>query len=344
MPLPIIIGGLAAVAGVTGVTKGVKGGAKMKYANDTLKTAKEIQARAVQELETAQKKTTTLMDDLGNQELKILSTFDDFSDIIEKIQGRPEFQKYEKEGVELPKYKPDELKKVSVGADVLLGGMGGAAAGTAGGIAAAGATTSAVMALGVASTGAAISTLSGAAATNAALAAIGGGAIAAGGGGMALGSVILGGATLGVGLLVGGLIFNVTGKKLSEKADEAYSQALETQQEVNKIVAFDTELMDAAGQFQKSLSNVQKQYEKHLSTLDHIVNFEEKIQWKDFTAKERRATENAVLLVGLLYKMCKVNLVNKQDGQDLNKVNTKKINIAINDAEIIMDEIGGKNK
>ena len=85
------------------------------------------------------------------------------------------------------------------------------------------------MAIGTASTGTAISSLSGVAATNATLAALGGGSLAAGGGGMALGTAVLGGATLGVGLLVGGVIFNVTGSKLSDKADEAYSQAKRTE-------------------------------------------------------------------------------------------------------------------
>ncbi len=100
--------------------------------------------------------------------------------------------------------------------------------------------------------------------------------------------------------------------------------------------------MDVASRFQKSLSDVQKQYERHLSILDHIVNFEEKLQWKDFTAKEKKATENAVLLVGLLYKMCKVNLVEKQDGQELNKVNTGKIDKAIKDADTVLGEIAVK--
>ena len=153
--------------------------------------------------------------------LKILNDFKDFSDAIEKIQNRPEFKEYKIGGVALPKYNKEELNKVSVGAGVLLGGIGGAAVGTAGGFAAAGATTSAVMALGTASTGTAIASLSGAAATNATLAALGGGAVAAGGGGIALGTSILGAATLGVGLLVGGVIFSATGSKLSDKADEA---------------------------------------------------------------------------------------------------------------------------
>ena len=41
---------------------------------------------------------------------------------------------------------------------------------------------------------------------------------------MALGSAVLGGATLGAGLLAAGVSFNVTGSKLSDKADEAWEQ------------------------------------------------------------------------------------------------------------------------
>lgn len=62
---------------------------------------------------------------------------------------------------ELPQYNREELEQISIGAGVLLGGLGGAALGTAGGFAAAGATTAAVMALGTASTGTAIASLSG---------------------------------------------------------------------------------------------------------------------------------------------------------------------------------------
>lgn len=71
----------------------------------------------------------------------------------------------------------DKSESVAVGAGVLLGGLGGAAVGIAGAFAASGATTSAVMALGTASTGTAISSLSGIAATNTTLAALGGGAL-----------------------------------------------------------------------------------------------------------------------------------------------------------------------
>ena len=48
MPLPFIIAGIAAVAGVAGVGSGIQGGIKMKEANDTLNAAKKKQERAVE--------------------------------------------------------------------------------------------------------------------------------------------------------------------------------------------------------------------------------------------------------------------------------------------------------
>ena len=306
MPLHLIIGGIAAVAGVAGVGTGIHGGIKMKEVGDTMKLAQSKQERAIALFNSRNDETTALMDAIGTQELEILSTFDDFSDIIEKILGRPKFKAYKREGIDLPEYEAEELKKISAGAGVLLGGIGGAAAGTAGGFAAAGSTTSAVIALGTASTGTAISALSGAAATNATLAALGGGAVAYGGGGMALGTAVLGGATLGVGLLVGGIIFNVTGSKLSDKADEVYVQAKRTEGEVNTIVAYFDELTEVATAFKESLTKVEGVYRKYLDIIDHIVNYNEKTSWEDFTDKEKKATENSVLLVGLMYTMCQV--------------------------------------
>ena len=102
MPLPLIIGGIAAVAGVAGVGTGIHGGVKMKEASDTMKLAQSKQERAVTLFNSKNDETTALMDAIGTQELEILSTFENFSDIIEKIQGRPEFKAYKREGIDLP--------------------------------------------------------------------------------------------------------------------------------------------------------------------------------------------------------------------------------------------------
>lgn len=340
MPLPLIIAGIAAAAGLAGVGSGIHGGLKMKEANDTMKSAQSIQAIAIKDFESHNADTTKLMDELGKYELEILESFKTFSDIIEKIQGRPDFKDILKDDVNLPTYDEEELREASTGAAVLLGGMGGAAFGTAGGFAAAGATTSAVMALGTASTGTAISTLSGVAATNATLAAIGGGSLAAGGGGMALGSAILGGATLGVGLLVGGVIFNVTGSKLSDKADEALEQATKTKEEVKKIVEYLNSLSSSAKQFKNVLTSIDMKYRNHVDTLHYIVNFSGQTDWSNFSEKEKQLTENTVLLVGLLYNMCKTKLVLKNNSENqLNTVNKTEIEKSISNSVKIMRTI-----
>lgn len=340
MPLPFLIGAIATAAGAAGLGSGIQGGLKMKGANDTMKLAKLKQEEAIALFEERNDATTELMDSLGRQELEILSSFEQFSDLMEKLQQRPEFKMNDIDGIKIPEYKAEELKTASAGASVLLGGVGGAAAGTAGGFAAAGAATSAVMALGTASTGTAISTLSGAALTNATLAALGGGSIAAGGGGMALGTVVLGGATLGIGLLIGGMIFNVTGSDLSKKSDEAYRQAEHTEEEVNKIVCYLDELSNTASKFRKSLTQVETAYRKQLDIFDYIINYEKKEHWDDFTAKEKITVQNVVLLVGLLYKMCQVKLVLKQeDENESGKVNRKEIENIIKDANVTVERI-----
>lgn len=340
MPLPFIIGGLAAAAALGGIGSSIHGGVKMKKANDTMKMAEKRQKRAIVNLEKRNRETAAMMDRIGEQELSILQSFGEFTDLIEKIQNRPVFKTYQKEGIKLPKYQGEELKKISTGAGILIGGLGGAAIGTAGGFAAAGATTSAVMALGTASTGTAIASLSGVAATNATLAALGGGAIAAGGGGMALGTAVLGGATLGIGLLIGGVIFNVTGSKLSDKADEAYQQAKKTEMESNKIISYFNFLCASASVFESNLKKVNDEYKKRFKILNDIVNADRKTEWNEFNESEQLLTENLIMLVGLLYKMCQIKLVLKSDKEDgINTVNKKEIDQNTRDVDFVLQNL-----
>lgn len=340
MPLPFILGAAAAIAGVAGVGGGIHGAVKMKEANDTMKAANARHQKNIQRFEDASERTNNTVDQLGNLELQILDSFDDFSTTIEKIQNRPEFVAHTKNGVTLPKYDREKLKQVSVGAGVLLGGLGGAAVGTAGGFAAAGATTAAVMALGTASTGTAIATLSGAAATNATLAALGGGAIAAGGGGMALGTTILGATTLGAGILVGGVIFGIVGSKLSDKADDAWDQMKKAEQTIDTSCMYLNELNRFATDYVSALQSVKAKYEEVYGYVSYIVNQQNKTDWTTFSEEEKLATQNAVLLVGLLYKMCQVNLVDKPTIEGgMNRINRAEIRKAISDSNDVLSDI-----
>lgn len=338
MPIPFILAGLAALAGGGAA---IHGGVKMKEANDTMNAANRRHKKNIARFETQNKTTTGDMDRLGKLELETITSFQRFADIFERIQNRPEFKAYDKGSVKIPAYDGEELKRVYVGAGALLGGLGGAAAGTAGGFAAAGATTAAVMAFGTASTGTAIASLSGAALTNATLAAIGGGAVAAGGGGIAAGTAILGAATLGVGLLVGGLIFNLTGGKLSDKADKAWSQMEKAEKEINTICDYMTKLSQAEKKFEDALKRTSKVYYRHLDMLGDLVILRGQTNWDDFSPAEKSLTENTVLLVGLLYDMCKVKLVKQSTGKDeVNQVNDEEIDRAVEKADAFLNQKG----
>jgi hypothetical protein len=339
MPLPLILAGAAAVTGVGGIISGIRGGAKIKEAKETMNSARRNHEQNVARFEKQQGETTAVMDALGKKEIEILGSFEKFSQLIEKIQNKPTFKTYDKNGVSIPKYNTEELKQVSVGAGVLLGGLGGAAAGTAGGFAAAGATTAAVMALGTASTGTAIATLSGVAATNATLAAIGGGAVAAGGGGIALGTTILGATTFGVALLVGGVIFNIVGSSLSDKADEAWRQMKRAEGEINKICKYLEKLGNAAKRYHEALVIVDKIYADHLNKLASIIETDKKTDWNAFSDEEKLVTENTVLLVGLLFSMCKVQIVlSSGNDTETNRINLLDINRSILNADAVLGE------
>ncbi len=339
MPLPVVLGVIAAVSAAGGVGAGIKGGLSMKSASETNKRATAIRDEAVKEFELQNSVTTEVMDELGKMELEICAQFQEFSDVLEMIQGRPEFKEYRKDDVTIPQYNPEELKKVSVGASVLLGGMGGATLGTAGGFAAAGVTTSAVYALGTASTGTAIASLSGAAATNATLAALGGGAVAYGGGGIALGTTMLGVSTAGVGILIGGIIFSVTGSNLSKKADEAYYQAMHIEQEVAGINKHLIKLRAYAGKYYDLLCRLRKIYEREFSKLKGIVVDNNKVNWSEYSESEKRTVRINVLLVGLLYKMCQVTLVKKTEKENgVNSVNVDAIEKCMHDVNKTIED------
>lgn len=337
MPLPILII-LGVGTAVMGAIAGVHGGVKMKKANDTMKYAQSRHEDNIAKFKKENEATTEDMDKLGKSELEILESFSEFSDVFERIKNRPEFDAYSKNGVTLPEYDGEKIKTVSVGAGVILGALGGAGLGAAGGFAAAGATTAAVMAVGTASTGAAISSLSGVAATNATLALLGGGTLAMGGGGMAAGAAALGTASLGAGLLIGGIIFNIVGKKLSDKADEAQEQMIKAEQEINTICDYLVNLRDTSNRYYETLSVVNAIYRKHLESLKCIVTVFGHTNWNSFTSVEKKLTENTVLLVGLLYNMCKVELVIKsEDEGNINAINVADVEKSIYNANTVID-------
>lgn len=201
--------------------------------NDMAKKPSKLQM-AHEKAETAAQKTNKKINELGHYTSTLYTYLNTIQSLFDKIRNVPEENelKYEKLKAIRVKWK-QQVEKIEMEykrAEVKAAGQG--AAGVSAGVALAAFGPSAAMGaattFGVASTGTAISTLSGAAATNAALAWIGGGALATGGGGMAAGSTFLalagplGWTIAGVSIVASGVMFFKT-KNDKERLENVYT-------------------------------------------------------------------------------------------------------------------------
>lgn len=341
MALPLILVPVILTAAVKGADSVGNGINNLKLASSTSKELQMKYKLNVEYFENKKTEVTSYLDDLGKKELEIFKTFERFSVIMEQIQNRPIFKQYSNDDFIIPEYNPKEIKEVSLAAALVLGGLSGAGVGIAGGIAAGGVTTTLVSALGVASTGTAISTLSGVAATNAIYAALGGGAIAAGGGGMAAGVVVLGGTTLGIGILAGGFLFEKYTESIKEKVEEMLVEIDKTVSDISKICNHLTKLKEVAIKFNGALTLANRIYQEHLLRLATLVFRDGKRDWNYFTEEEKKLTENTVLLVGLLYNLGKTRLllVPKHENE-LEEVNEYKVNELVEDTKTALTKTG----
>ncbi|KUN17228.1 hypothetical protein AQJ11_38430 [Streptomyces corchorusii] len=149
-----------------------------------------------------------------------------FVELAESISGAPEPERPSEEEIESTGETPAAIRVEAMSAGIanaIRDAAGGAAAGAvgaaAGGAAAYGAFTAAAL-FGTASTGAAISTLSGVAATNATLALLGGGTLAAGGAGMAGGILLLTGMVAAPAAALAAAGFYVLRQRRTKKEEE----------------------------------------------------------------------------------------------------------------------------
>ena len=71
-----------------------------------------------------------------------------------------------------------------------------------------------------------------------------------------------------------------------------------------------------------------------------IKSYKEKtIIWQNLTSEEQLVIENMVLIVGVLYEMCKVQLVLKSDDSDHNIINEAEISKAEKNANKVLSQM-----
>lgn len=179
--------------------------------------------------------------------------------------------------------------------------------------------TSAVFALGTASTGTAISSLSGAAATNAILAWLGGGSIAAGGGGMAAGAATLTAitvsATAGVAIIAIGTLASAFYAKKNTEATKYLSEVQEWAEQIKAswivVGGIKTKVLE--------LQDLTQQLE--IRTLDSLVKLGEVIDIFDANNIEHtKRFQKAALLVKSMSELAQVAILDN-DGNLNEQVN-----------------------
>jgi transcriptional regulator with XRE-family HTH domain len=153
-----------------------------------------------------------------------------FVELAESISGAPGPEKPDEQEVEsrseIPAAIHVEAMSAGIASAIRGAAAGGAVGAAAGGAAAYGAFTAVAM-FGTASTGTAISTLSGVAASNATLAFLGGGTLAAGGAGMAGGALLLTGMVFAPVAALAAAGFIVLKQRRSKKEEERLRTEIE---------------------------------------------------------------------------------------------------------------------
>lgn len=226
MPLPIILWGAAALLAGTGVVKGVGAISDLDDAKKIGQSAEARHKKAEATLERRRKKTNSDFEELGRIKLSVFTV--QINHLVKAIKksgkgAQSTLTQFDQS------FSVENLKEMEAMVLNSLKIENGIASGTVTGVLAGLGAYSGVGTLAAASTGTAISSLSGVAATNATLAWLGGGTLASGGFGMAGGALALGGIVLGPALAVGGFM-------LASKAEEALTKARKYEAEVDVAI------------------------------------------------------------------------------------------------------------
>ncbi len=288
MPLPIALGLLAIGAtGGPGIVKGISAAYKNVEAQGIQSDAEQLKMICEAELKRTKKTTTNCMKKLGETKLKIASReIRNFVDTFRKIKNIDltdckNLKEWNK--IEFSEQSLKELQVLSKEAyDLVNGGLSGLGAAALVGIGA----YKGVTAFAMASTGTAISTLSGAASMNATLAWFGGGTLAAGGLGMAGGTLILGGLVSGPMLLAAGGIMEAKANKNLDTAKINLAQAKQYCAEIKLAVSAMWIISQTAAAMNNQLVQMDRQLATYIGKMRSILAVND--HWERMNMQEKK--------------------------------------------------------
>lgn len=300
MPIPILFIAVAAATGAFGVGKSVKAGVDSKKAKDLTKSANSLVEEAKRMLTSARNQASSCLQQLGQDKIDVCSgNIMNFIEVFGKIKnvnfkssaGLNELSKFS-----VDKNSLIELKQLGTFATSLLGGVAGGAMG--GALTAFGA-YSAAGTFAVASTGTAISSLSGAAATNATLAFFGGGSLATGGLGIAGGTAVLGGLVAGPALAIMGLIVGAKASKAKDEALSNYAKVEQFADEAEVASELCYSIARRASMFSSLLKSLDMRFIPLISEMESIIR-QKGVDFKNYSKEQQETIAACASLAGAI--------------------------------------------
>lgn len=317
MPIPLLLGLGACIAGAIGIKKGMDAKSDNDTARRKFDKAQIIYEEAQEKMEDARDRTSRDLADLGILKLKVwdkqLGRFVQLVDRVKSVKLEGQAMLDGHIGGNIPKQELAQIKQISLKAgEIISGGTSAIGTGALVGVASYGGATF----LASASTGTALASLSGVAATNATLAWFGGGSLAAGGLGVAGGTAILGGIVAGPILAVGGFIMAAKARENLAEARKALAEAEIAAEEMNNATSMIKTIGKLAGEFEKTIYKMDNKMTNALNSLEF------KLQSAEDGYNNRFVVKLKNIFLGLFGKKSKLSY------NDLNESDKKSLHLA----------------
>lgn len=330
--IPVALGVSALATAVTGLKKAWDAKQNYSKAQDWVDASKRELSEAAESLESRREEVCTQLNAVAMLRMQIISkSIKKFSDLMDQVAGS-DFAEINVDGHEIAVevVPQSELATASYQAtDFLQHGIQSAASGAMVGAG----VGQAVSMLGVASTGTAISGLSGAAATNATLAWLGGGSLASGGLGIAGGTTVLGGVVAGPVLLVMGYLAAGKSEEALTEARAHSAKLDETIEQLKNVVvmldaidqrsqelawvldALDERFKAAANRVSRILGKARRDREAIYLDKGKPVPANlavRKIEYSKLSEKDQNSFAMMVALGSALYQVAKIEILDKK--------------------------------
>lgn len=238
---------------------------------------------------------TTEAEKYEKEQLEIMSHMELFADVISNIQNRPQFSEISIDKIKIPQIKMEDLSLESQASKKLKKKYSAPEIGTEGLLVTKVIKTSGIF-------GKELPGMDG--------------------------SVFGVQAEMAIDRFMGSSVLSVLGKKKEKQIDELNVEIKKITKKVDKIVPMLEDIKRATNSMYNSMILVAQVYQSEFEIVKSAVSRTD--NYNDFSTEERIALKNSIMLIGLLFQMCKVQLLEKR--------NVRADKVVINQEAVVLSE------